>query len=101
MRDLITLASARGFSSAPVYALYQFDRSAEFYAAGRVVYAADGDPVRFESALDVLEAARKNGAPILVIVPTKYLYHLTGLQSAQVDVIGNNGERALAAVASQ
>ena len=101
MRDLIRLASARGYSSAPVYALHQFDRSVQFYAAGRVVYAADGEPVRFESALDVLEAARKNRAPILVIVPTKYLSHLTGLQSAQVDVIGNNGERALAAVASQ
>jgi hypothetical protein len=101
MRDLIQLASARGYSSAPVYALHQFDRSLEFYAAGRVVYAADGDSVRFESALDVLEAARKNRAPILVIVPTEYLYQLTGLQSARIDVIGNNGELTLAAVASQ
>jgi len=101
MRDLIRLAGARGYSSAPVYALHQFDRSVEFYAAGRVVYAANGEPVRFESALDVLEAARTNRAPILVIVPTEYLYHLTGLQSARIDVIGNNGRLALAAVTSQ
>jgi len=101
MRDLITLASARGYSSAPVYALHQFDRSAEFYAAGRVVYAADGDPVRFESAVDVMEAARKNSAAILVILPTHYLDQFTGLQSARVDVIGSNGELTLAAVASQ
>lgn len=101
MRDLIQLANARGYGSAPVYALHQIDRSAEFYAAGRVVYAADGEPVRFEGALDILEAARKNRAPILVIVPTEYIYQLTGLPSARIDVIGNNGELALVAVASQ
>jgi 4-amino-4-deoxy-L-arabinose transferase-like glycosyltransferase len=101
MRDLIQLANARGYGSAPVYALHQIDRSAEFYAAGRVVYAADGEPVRFESALDILEAARKNRAPVLVMVPNEYLYQLRGLQSAQIDVIGNNGRLALVGVSSQ
>jgi 4-amino-4-deoxy-L-arabinose transferase-like glycosyltransferase len=101
MRDLIQLADARGYGSTPVYALHQIDRSAEFYAAGRVVYAADGEPVRFESALDILEAARKNRAPILVIVPIEYIYQLTGLTSARTDVIGNNGKLALVGVADQ
>ena len=101
MRDLIQLANARGYGSAPVHALHQIDRSAEFYAAGRVVYAADGEPVRFESALDILEAARKTGAPILVIVPIEYIYQLTGLPAARIEVVGNNGKLALVAVASQ
>lgn len=101
MRDLIQLANARGYSSAPVHALHQIDRSAEFYAAGRVVYASGGEPVRFESALDILEAARTNRAPILVIVPIEYVHQLTGLPSARIDVLGNNGELALVAVASQ
>jgi len=101
MRDLIQLASARGYGSAPVYALHQIDRSAEFYAAGRVVYAADGEPVRFESALDILEAARRNSAPILVIVPIEYIYQLRALPSARIDVVGNNGELALVGVSSQ
>ncbi len=101
MRDLIQLASARGYNSAPVYALHHFDRSVEFYAGGRVVYGADGEPQRFDNALDVLEAAEKNRAPILVIVPTEHLDQLTGLQSARIDVIGNNGKLALAAVASR
>jgi 4-amino-4-deoxy-L-arabinose transferase-like glycosyltransferase len=100
MRDLIQLANGRGYGSAPVYALHQIDRSAEFYAAGRVVYAADGEPVRFESALDVLEVAKKNRAPVLVTVPIEYIYQLTGLQSARIEVIGNNGELALVVVAS-
>lgn len=98
MRDLFQLANARGYSSAPVYALHQIDRSAEFYAAGRVVYAADGEPVRFESAFDILEAARKNPAPILVTVPIEYIHQLTELPAARIDVVGNNGELALVGV---
>jgi hypothetical protein len=101
MRDLIQLANARGYDSAPVYALHQIDRSAEFYAAGRVVYDGGGEPVRFEGALDILEAAGKNRAPILVIVPIEYIYQLTGLPDARIDVVGNNGKLALVGVASQ
>ena len=101
LRDLIQVANARGYGSAPVYALHQIDRSAEFYSAGRVVYAADGEPVRFEGALDVLEAARKNRSPILVTVPVEYIYQLTELPSARIEVIGNNGKLALVGVASQ
>jgi 4-amino-4-deoxy-L-arabinose transferase-like glycosyltransferase len=101
MRDLIQLATARGYGSAPVYALHQIDRSAEFYAAGRVVYAPSGEPVRFEGALDVLEAARSNRDPILVTVPIEYIYQLTGLQSARIEVVGNNGRLALVGVASE
>jgi hypothetical protein len=101
MRDLLQLANARGYASAPVYALHQIDRSAEFYAAGRVVYTSDGEPVRFESAFDILEAARTNRSPILAIVPLEYIYQLTELPSARVDVIGNNGKLALVGVVSE
>lgn len=101
MRDLIQLANARGYGSAPVYALHQIDRSAEFYAAGRVVYGGDGEPVRFESALDILEAAGKNRAPVLVIVPVEYIYQLAALPAARIDVVGNNGKLALVGVSGQ
>jgi hypothetical protein len=97
-RDLIQLATARGYGSAPVYALHQIDRTAEFYAAGRVVYGSDGDPVRFESALDVVEAMRKNNSPVLVFVPNEYLYQLTGLKGVRADLIGSNGVLALVAI---
>jgi 4-amino-4-deoxy-L-arabinose transferase-like glycosyltransferase len=101
MRDVFHLANARGYSSAPVYALHQIDRSAEFYAAGRVVYGSDGEPVRFESAFDILDAARNNRAAVLAIVPIEYVYQLEGLPSARIDVVGNNGELALVGVSSQ
>ncbi len=97
-QDLIQLAAARGYGSSPIYALHQIDRSAEFYAAGRVVYGSDGDPVRFESALDVMEAMRKTNSPILVYVPDEYLYQLTNLKGVRVDLIGSNGVLALVGI---
>ncbi|HZI88750.1 MAG TPA: hypothetical protein VFD48_18095, partial [Pyrinomonadaceae bacterium] len=101
MRDLLQLADSRGYGSAPVYSLHQIDRSVEFYAAGRVVYGVEGDPVRFESALDILDAARRNNGPILAIVPVEYKYQLTGLSDARVEVIGDNGKLALVGVARE
>ena len=38
VRDLLLLADARGYANAPVIAQRSDDRSAEFYAYGRVVY---------------------------------------------------------------
>jgi 4-amino-4-deoxy-L-arabinose transferase-like glycosyltransferase len=99
-RDLIRLATARGYGSAPVYALHEIDRSAEFYAAGRVAYTSDGEPVKFESTLDVVEAAEKSRSPILLLVPLEYAYQLTELKAACVEVIGNNGRVALVGVSS-
>jgi 4-amino-4-deoxy-L-arabinose transferase-like glycosyltransferase len=101
MRDLIQLANSRGYGSAPVYALHQIDRSAEFYAAGRIVYAPDGEPVRFEGASDALEAAKASGQAVLVIVPIENINQLEDLTSAKIDVIGNNGKLALVGLESQ
>ncbi|HKY29462.1 MAG TPA: glycosyltransferase family 39 protein [Pyrinomonadaceae bacterium] len=97
-RELIRVAAARGYDSSPVYALHEIDRTAEFYAAGRIVYGADGDPIRFESALDVLDAARKTNGPILVFVPEKYIYQLTSLKGVRTELIGSNGVLALVGV---
>src|SRR6185503_4236503 len=48
VRDLLALADARGYADAPVLAQRSDDRSAEFYASGRVIYAANGEPVTFD-----------------------------------------------------
>lgn len=100
-RDLIQSAAARGYGSSPVYALHEIDRTAEFYAAGRIVYGADGDPIRFEGALDVLEAARKANGPILVFVPDNYVYQLTSLKGVRTELIGSNGRLALVGVSTR
>jgi len=97
-RDLIQLADSEGYSKAPLYALHQIDRSAEFYAAGRVIYGPEGEPLRFEDAGEVLAVARQAARPVLVIVPIEYVEQVTGLKSVWTRVIGDNGALALVAV---
>jgi 4-amino-4-deoxy-L-arabinose transferase-like glycosyltransferase len=97
-QQLIALASERGYGSTPVYSLHEIDRSTEFYAAGRVVYDSEGQPVKLEGPNEVLVAAKERNGPVLVMVPLHYLYQLQDLQSAKVDVIANNGEVAVVAV---
>lgn len=100
-KNLFQLADARGYDSAPLYALHEIDRAAEFYAAGRVVYVKDGEPLRFEFALQVAEAAKKIPGPILVVLPVEHVSQLTQLKSMRIDLIGDNGRLALVGVSAQ
>lgn len=97
-RDLIQLATARGYGSAPLYGLNQTDRSAEFYAMDRLKYGPDGEPVSFDDAAKAVLAAEENHEPILVLVPLEYPDQVLKLKSAGADVIGDNGKVALVAV---
>lgn len=98
MRDLLALANARGYGSAPVYQLHTIEHTAEFYAAGRFAHEADGEPLKFEGAFQVEDAARKSGGPVLVIVPVEHAAQLTGDKALTAEVIGDNSELALIAV---
>lgn len=95
VRGLLQLASARGYASAPVYGLHTIDYTAEFYAAGRFAHEADGKPVRFEGAQQVLAAAREKQSAVLVIVPVEYVGQLTGYAPLATEIIGDNGNVAL------
>ncbi len=101
LRNVIQLADIRGYGAAPVYVMHDVDRSLEFYAAGRLVYAADGHPMKLEGGWEALEAARKAGNPVLIAVPLEYVYQLTGLESGQTEIIGNNGRMALVALSER
>ena len=96
VRDLIAAASTRGYANAPVYGLGEFERTAEFYASGRVAYGADGEPVIFENADQVMMEAYKRG-PILVLVPGEY-DQLIRLKTLGAEPIGDNGRFVLIAV---
>ena len=100
-RDLIQLANSRGYNSARLYGLHTIDRSTEFYAAGRLVYGPDGEPVKFEGAAQVAEVARQSQQPILIIVPVEHVHQLTELKTAQTEVIGDNGSISIVAVLSR
>jgi len=72
VRDLLLMADARGYVGAPVIAQRSDDRSAEFYAYGRVVYGPAGEPVTFdEITVDEARARGRKGGRPKVLEPAK------------------------------
>jgi 4-amino-4-deoxy-L-arabinose transferase-like glycosyltransferase len=91
VRDLIRSADARGYASAPVLYLLCDDRSAEFYASGRLAYDASGEPTRFEGAQDAAAAIRQKGGMGLVLIETRWEKQLTDYRAVVAEKIGDNG----------
>jgi 4-amino-4-deoxy-L-arabinose transferase-like glycosyltransferase len=98
VRDLLLAASARGYGATPVVQLHTRERTAEFYAAGRMSYGAGGEPIKLEGATQVIDAARQNGGVVLCFVPLEYESQLTSYPRIQTEVIGDNTRAALIAV---
>jgi 4-amino-4-deoxy-L-arabinose transferase-like glycosyltransferase len=90
VRDLLLLADARGYAGAPVLAQRSDDRSAEFYASGRVVYGRDGEPVTFDEI--TVDQARARGGKFVVMIPVEYLNNVRGVKT--IEIIGDNGKTA-------
>jgi 4-amino-4-deoxy-L-arabinose transferase-like glycosyltransferase len=61
-------ATAQGYGSLPVVNLHTVERTSEFYAAGRLAYGADGEPLKLEGTNQVAEFAQGRGGAALVIV---------------------------------
>jgi len=91
VRDLLLLADARGYAGAPVLAQKSDDRSAEFYAYGRVVYGPDGEPVTFDQIS--VDEARARGGKFVVMIPVEYVENVRGVST--IEVIGDNGKTAV------
>jgi 4-amino-4-deoxy-L-arabinose transferase-like glycosyltransferase len=98
VRDLLRAADGRGYGASPVLNLHNVERTAQFYAAGRLIYnEARGEPWKFEGAGEVLEVARRRGGTLLVIVPVEYARQLLDFQPLETEVIGDNGTVVLIA----
>ena len=95
VRDLLITAAARGYATTPVVQLHTIERSAEFYAAGRINYGSDGEPVKFEGAAQVFDAARRNSGAVLCLIPVEYASQLMAAKEARSELIGDNGRVAL------
>ena len=91
VRDLLSLADARGYANAPVFARGSDDRSAEFYAHGRVVYDAHGEPVTFDNIS--VDEARARGEKFVVFIPLEHVEHFRGQRG--IEIIGDNGRTAV------
>ena len=98
VRDLLAAAAARGYSTTPVVQLHTLERTAEFYAANRMTYGSDGEPVWFEGVIPVVDAARRNNGLVLCFIPVQFESQLTTYKGAQSEVIADNGRVALVAV---
>jgi 4-amino-4-deoxy-L-arabinose transferase-like glycosyltransferase len=90
VRDLLLLADAHGFANAPVLAQRSDDRSAEFYAYGRVVYGPNGEPLTFDEIS--VDEARARGGMFVVFVPVEYVGNFRGAPA--IEIIGDNGKTA-------
>ena len=91
VRDLLLLVDAHGYAGAPVLAQRSDDRSAEFYASGRVVYARDGEPLTFDQIS--VDEARARGGKFVVMIPIEYLDNVRGVKT--IEIIGDNGKTAV------
>jgi len=98
VRDLLAVAAARGYGATPVVQLHTIERTAEFYAANRMTYDSNGEPVKLEGVAQVADAARRNGGLVLCFVPKEYETQLTSYQSIQAEVISANGRVSLIVV---
>ena len=99
VRGLLRAASARGYADAPVLSLHTIERTAQFYAAGRLIYdERTEEPHKFEGAGEIREAARRGGSnAVLVLVPLEYVRQLLDFEVLETEVIGDNGAVALVA----
>jgi 4-amino-4-deoxy-L-arabinose transferase-like glycosyltransferase len=98
VRDLLAAASARGYGAVPVVQLHTVERTAEFYAADRMMYLPDGEPVKLEGVTQIADAARRSGGLVLCFVPREYEAQVTSYPTIQTEVIANNGRVSLVIV---
>lgn len=98
MRELLQLASARGYARAPIFQLHTIEHTSEFYAPDRVARDEQGELVWLEDPPQVEEVARRSAGPLLVIVSVGRMPLLTSDAALETEVIGDNGALALVVV---
>jgi 4-amino-4-deoxy-L-arabinose transferase-like glycosyltransferase len=88
-------AAAQGFGALPVVNLHTVERTSEFYAAGRLAYDANGEPLKLEGSGQVAEFARDKGGAALVIVPRDEEHQLFEDLTLESKRVAFNGRYAL------
>ncbi|MFL6257940.1 MAG: phospholipid carrier-dependent glycosyltransferase [Pyrinomonadaceae bacterium] len=94
-------AGAQGFGALPVVNLHTVERTSEFYAAGRLAYDANGEPLKLEGSNQVAEFAQSKGGAALVIVPRNDEHQLFEDPALESKRVAFNGRYALVFVKSR
>ena len=99
VKGLIARADGEGFAGAEIVCMHVVSHNAEFYGAGRMLRAPDGKLKKLLGPAEVREEARRrNGRPILVLVPPAYRDQLKNAPYLNALPIDENGELAIVAV---
>jgi 4-amino-4-deoxy-L-arabinose transferase-like glycosyltransferase len=96
--QLLRDADARGLGSVRVVELHTVERTAEFYAAGRLAYDDSGEPLKLEGANEVADFAAAHDGAALVIVPLEYEEQLWQEPRLAPERVGDNELNALVLV---
>lgn len=94
VRALLRMADARGYHREAVWQMNTTQRTAEFYAAGRLLYDAKGEPKVFNDALEIARALPAQNA-VLVLAPLRSVDQLLQSPKLQSETLGDNGAVAL------
>jgi 4-amino-4-deoxy-L-arabinose transferase-like glycosyltransferase len=94
-------AGAQGFAELPVVNLHTVERTAEFYASGRLAYDANGEPLKLEGTNQVFEFARSKGGAALVIVHRNDEHQLFEDPTLESRRVAFNGRYALVHVTTK
>lgn len=97
-KRLIQLADERGYARAQLFGLQRDDRSPEFYAAGRVIYGEDREPVMYDGIGQVIYESHIRKETVLFLIPLRDLDGLRQAESLRIDAIADNGRVAIVAV---
>ena len=95
---LLQEADKRGYDRTVIYGLQRDDRTPEFYAAGRVTYADDGEPVMYVGLEQIDNEIKRRGGPVLVFVPDVDAQLFASQPNFRTVVIASNGRHSLIAV---
>jgi 4-amino-4-deoxy-L-arabinose transferase-like glycosyltransferase len=102
VKALVQAADKKGYASSRILTLHMVSYNAEYYATGRLLRDEKGGQGRLEGAMQVLtEANKESGLTVLVLVPVEYVSQLTEYDKVTSDVIKDNGEVAIVAVAAK
>jgi 4-amino-4-deoxy-L-arabinose transferase-like glycosyltransferase len=96
--QLFRQADARGLGGVRVVELHIVERTAEFYAAGRLAYDESGEPLKLEGANEVADFAAAHDGAALVIVPLEFEQQLWQEPRLAPERISENGSNALVLV---
>ena len=98
VKYLIEKADATGYKNSKIINFHTVSHNSEFYGAKRVVRAEDGKLKRFDGVKELADEIRKDGKPIVVLVPLEYISQLTESDIVTGNVLANNGELAVVGV---